>query len=232
MTCKGICKTRPSLHPVPRTHHVQNGSAGIVLVQCFVLGCQKSRRLGHHLLRSYQSCQQPENGSTGVWLVPFSRWTSWVIRLTWGFSRDPPSVFFLCFSAGGPCEQFWHRQIRPLFDVVHLEFPLLTTKSPPLQGALKNGFGEAVMVSDMPKPSKFPSLGRCQESFLWSHKGVDLAPHPVVGLVLRVADADRFPHAHGFKSLDPLFTVSKQGPCFTAIEEDGDDKRLAELVYA
>ena len=62
----------------------------------------------------------------------------------WGegrFSRDPLPVF----SAEGPCEQFWYGQIRPLFNVVHPAFRLLTTSSPALQGALKDGFGEAAV---------------------------------------------------------------------------------------
>ena len=63
-----------------------------------------------------------------------------------GFSRDPLPVFFF-FSAGGPCEQFWHWQICPFFDVVHPAFPLLTTASPTLQGALKDGFGMSCSVS-------------------------------------------------------------------------------------
>ena len=54
------------------------------------------------------------------------------------FSRDPLPVF----SAGGPCEQFWHGQIRPLFDVVTQAFPLPTTASRTLQGALKDEFWE------------------------------------------------------------------------------------------
>ena len=33
----------------------------------------------------------------------------------------------------------------------------------------------------------------------------------------------------GFEGLDPFFTVNKLGPCFTAVEEDGGDKRLVEL---
>ena len=57
-------------------------------------------------------------------------------------SRDPLPVF----SAEGPCEQFWHGQICPLFDVVHLAFPLPTTASPTLQGGSKDGFGEAVVA--------------------------------------------------------------------------------------
>ena len=54
---------------------------------------------------------------------------------------------FVCFSAGGPCEQFWQGQGCPLFDVVHPAFPMPTTASPTLQDALKDGFGVAVVVS-------------------------------------------------------------------------------------
>ena len=62
------------------------------------------------------------------------------------------------FYAGGPCEQFWHGHRCPLFDVVHPAFPLPTMASPTLQGALKNGLGEAVVTCDMPEPCQFPSL--------------------------------------------------------------------------
>ena len=58
-------------------------------------------------------------------------------------------------------------------------------------------------------------------------KSIPLA-HPVVGLVLQVGDAEKFPQALGFESLDPFLRVSEQGPCFTAIEEDGDDKRFVK----
>ena len=58
---------------------------------------------------------------------------------------------------------------------------------------------------------------------------VDLATHPVIGLMLQVGDTEKFPHSFGFKSLDPFFRVSKQGPCFTAVEEDGGDERLVEF---
>ena len=90
-------------------------------------------------------------------------------------------------------------------------FPLPTTVSPTLQSALKYGFEEAVFVCDMPNRCKSPSHDSCQNRFLWTHKGVDLAPHPVVGLVLHVGDAEtKFPQALGFKSLDPIFfRVSK-----------------------
>ena len=75
----------------------------------------------------------------------------------------------------------------------------------------------------------FPSLDSWQKRFLWTHKEVDLAPHPVVGLVLQVGDAEKFSQALDFEGLDIIFRVSKQGPRFTAIEEDGDDKTLVQL---
>ena len=46
--------------------------------------------------------------------------------------------------------------------------------------------------------------------------------------MLQVGDAEKFPHALGFKSLDPFFRVGVQGPCFTATEENGVDKRLVK----
>ena len=98
--------------------------------------------------------------------------------------------------------------------------------SPTLQGAFKDGFGEAVGACDVPGPCKFPSSDSCLKKFLWTHKGIHLAPHPVICLVLQVGDAEKFPHALGFEGLDSFLRVSKQGPCFTAIEEGGGDKRL------
>ena len=68
-----------------------------------------------------------------------------------------------------------------------------------------------------------------QVSFMWTHKEADLVPHPVVGLMLQVGDAEMFPHALGFESLDSFVRVSKQGPCFKAVEEDRGDKRRVEL---
>ena len=118
-------------------------------------------------------------------------------------------------------------------SAMHPAFPLPTTASPSLQGALKDGFGEAVMACDMPETCRFPSLDSCQKGFMWTHKEVDLAPHPVVGLVLQVGDTEKFPQTLGFKAwILFFFRVSKQGPCFTAIEEDGGDKRLIELELA
>ena len=88
------------------------------------------------------------------------------------------------------------------------------------------------MASDMLKPCKFPSSDSCQKRFLWTHKEVVIAPHPVVCLVLQVGDAEKFPQVLGFESLVTFFRVSKQGPCFTTKEEDGGDKRLVELEFA
>ena len=47
--------------------------------------------------------------------------------------------------------------------------------SPAVQDALKAGFGEAVVVCDIPKPCKFPSPDTCRKRFLWAHKEVDLS---------------------------------------------------------
>ena len=62
-------------------------------------------------------------------------------------SADSPPVI----SAGSHCEQVWHGQGCPLFDVVYPAFPLPTMALPTFQGALKDGFGEAVMACNMPE---------------------------------------------------------------------------------
>ena len=59
-------------------------------------------------------------------------------------------------------------------------------------------------MCDMPEPCTFLSPDNCQKRFLWTHKKVDLALHTVVGLVLQVGDAEKFPRALGFESLDPF----------------------------
>ena len=40
---------------------------------------------------------------------------------------------------------------------------------------------QMAVVAGQLEPCEFPSLESCQKRFLWSHKEVDLAPHPVVG---------------------------------------------------
>ena len=77
--------------------------------------------------------------------------------------------------------------------------------------------GEAVVACNMPAKYKFPSLNICRKRFLWTHKEVDLAPHPVVGVVLQVGITKKFSQTFCFESLD-FFPVSKQDLCFTAIE--------------
>ena len=124
--------------------------------------------------------------------------------MEWGghdgqFSRDPLPVL----SAGGPCEQFWHGQGCPFFDVVNPAFPLPTIVWPTFQGTLKDGF--RVMACDMSESCKFPSLDSCQKRFLWTYQEVALAPHLVIGLVLLAGDMEKFPHVLGFKSLGPFF---------------------------
>ena len=66
------------------------------------------------------------------------------------------------------------RDVHTLLDVVHPAFPLSTTASPTLQGALEDGFGEAVGACDMSEPCKFPSLDSCQKRLLRTHKGCKL----------------------------------------------------------
>ena len=85
---------------------------------------------------------------------------------------------------------------------------------------------------DMPETCKFLSLDSCQKRFLWAHKEADLASHPVVVLVLQVGDVEKLPQGLGFESPDPFFRVRKQGPCFIAIEEGGDDKVFVQLELA
>ena len=69
---------------------------------------------------------------------------------------------------------------------------------------------------------------------MWTHKGLDLAPHPVIVLALQIGDVEKFPQAQalGFEGLVPFVWVCKQGPTFTATEKDGGDKRFVELEFA
>ena len=130
--------------------------------------------------------------------VQFSPLTSWVAGgHDRQFSRDSLPVF----SAEGHPEQFWHGQGYPFFDIVH-PFPLPTTAMATL-------------------------FDSCQKRFLWTNKEFDHAPHPVIGLVLQVGKAEKFPQALGFESLNLFIRVNKQ-----AIQEDGVDKKLAQLELA
>ena len=48
------------------------------------------------------------------------------------------------------------------------------------------------MACDMPEPCDFLSLDSYQKRFLWALNEVNLAPHPVVGLVLKEGDTEKF----------------------------------------
>ena len=89
------------------------------------------------------------------------------------------------------------------------------------------------MASDKPEPCK--SLASCQKRFLCTHKEADLALHPVVGLVLHVGNAENFPRLLVSKSWIFFFFNSESASrihVFTAIEENGGDKRLVQLELA
>ena len=45
--------------------------------------------------------------------------------------------------------------------------------------------------------------------FLWNNKEVDLAPHPVVGLVLQVGDAGKFSQVFGFEEAVVAYNMHK-----------------------
>ena len=70
------------------------------------------------------------------------------------------------------------------------------------------------MACDMPELCKFSSLDSCPKRFLWTHKEVDLASHPVVGVVLQVGDAEKVAMALGVESLDHFFQSQQVGSMF------------------
>ena len=85
----------------------------------------------------------------------------------------------------------------------------------------------------MPDPCKFLSLDSCQKRILWTHEEVDLAPHPVAGLVLQAGDTEKFPQALGFESLGPFFQNQRAGAMFHSHRGGWrDDKRLVQLELA
>ena len=61
-------------------------------------------------------------------------------------------ILFQCFLQEAIVRSSGSEQGYPLFDIVHPPFPPPTTASPTLQGAQTDGFGEAVVASDMPEP--------------------------------------------------------------------------------
>ena len=84
----------------------------------------------------------------------------------------------------------------------------------------------------MLKPYEILSLDGCPKRFLWTHKKVHLVLHLAVCFVLQAGYAEEFLwHLLGFQSL-ALFSVSKQGPCLTAIQQNEGDKRLVQFELA
>ena len=67
----------------------------------------------------------------------------------------------------------WHGPGCPLFNVVNPVFLLPAPASPTLQGAMKDGFGEAVVARDTLELCKLPSLHTGKKRFLWTHKEVE-----------------------------------------------------------
>ena len=134
------------------------------------------------------------HGHTGS--LQFSFLTDWIVGGTWQTIQHRFSSSVFCRK---PLWTVLAWAGMSTLCVVHPAFPLPTTASPTLQGALKDGFWEAVVACNMPEPCKCPSPHSCQKRSLWTHKGVDLPPHPVVGLVLHVRDAEKFLQALGSK---------------------------------
>ena len=88
-----------------------------------------------------------------------------------------------------------------------------------LQGALKNGFGEAVMFHLL-TVARRGSCGLARKLILLSTQSLVLCCK---------YEMQRSFVRHLILKAWILFSVSKQGPCFTSTEEDGGDKRLVEL---
>ena len=146
------------------------------------------------------------------------------------FSRDPLPVF----SAGGRCKQFWYGQGCPLFDVVQTAFPLPTRRRPPSKVSRRMVLERLSWRVPCPNHASFRlSTVARGGSILWTHKDVDLAPNLVVDLVLPVgARCGEVSSGTRFRKPGSFFRVNKQGPYFTAIEEDGGDKRFVRLEFA
>ena len=71
-------------------------------------------------------------------------------------------------------------------------------------------------VSDSPQLPEEVPVGQ---------KEIDLAPHPVVGLVLQEGEAEKSYPALSLESLGHFLGVRMQGSCLAVIEQDGDATR-------
>ena len=81
-----------------------------------------------------------------------------------------------------------------------------------------DGLGEACGFVTCPDHVSFHLLtvGRGGSYAVWAGKEVDLAPHPVIGLVLHAVDAEIFPQSLVLQSPDPFPRVGRHGACLTA----------------
>ena len=73
------------------------------------------------------------------------------------------------------------------------------------------------VARDKPEPRECLSFHSYQRRFQRAHKEVDLAPHPVVGLVFQIRDVEKFLQTPGLQK--PGFFFSKQGPSLAVTEE-------------
>ena len=79
---------------------------------------------------------------------------------------------------------------------------------------------------------RISSLGSCQKRFLWTHTEVDLAPHPVVGLVLQVGDTEKFPRVLRFQKPGSSFQAASRVHVSQPQSRMEVTKRLEELELA
>ena len=131
--------------------------------------------------------------------VQFIPLTDWVVEGTWGTIKQKSSSSLL--------------GRKPLWAILTwagmstrwcCAFPLPTN----LQSALKDGFGEALVASNIPELCKFPSLDSCQKRFLRTHKDVDLVPHAVGESKLGLQSVTPGFHSSGVKHLLRMHSFS------------------------
>ena len=141
-----------------------------------------------------------------------------------GFSKVPLPVF----SAGDRCKQFCHAQGCPLFDVVPA-FPLPTTTSPTFQGDLKMALERLSWRVTCPNRASFRLLIVARRGSCGLTRKFILLRNQLLVLCSKKEMRRSFQIS---KAWILFFRVSEQGPCFTAIVEDGGDKKRVQLELA
>ena len=66
------------------------------------------------------------------------------------------------------------------------------------------------MQVSCPQHASFNLLTVARRGSCGPTREVDLAPHPVAGLVLQIENVEKFPQALGFESLDPFLSQKKK----------------------